>query len=55
MENDIANLDESCEEASPARNRLIEDEAEKTDVEEEPKQDDKESDPNYCVKLKRTP
>ena len=49
IEEDIANLDESCEEAKPPRNPFIDDEAEETDAEEEPPQNDEESDPNDCV------
>ena len=49
IEEDIANLDESCEDASPPRNPFIDDEAEEADAEEEPPQGDEESDPNNCV------
>ena len=49
IEEDICNLDESCEEGIPPRNPFIDDEAEETDTEEEPPQNDEESDPNDCV------
>ena len=49
IEEDIANLDENCEEASPPRNPFIDDEAKETDAVEEHPQDDEKSDPNDCV------